>query len=324
MLIFLLLLYSMLEGSHTLRNKGRQRNNNDHNRDSVVGQRRRGPSVVHHRGSFLDELLNEGPTPTSTPTVTHERNAGKCSENSCKMGECRQVADGIRMCICMRGYVGHRCSELMVNLADYVEAHPETKRKIKIIAEKEGQGGAARVTSAINQRMYHWSKKQMKKDEFAKKRAKKRQRENSEKVRNHQIVHSAFQIAFRDQILDDNSNSVDLPKKEQNRGKSREAVERRGRSRSGRSRRDLSAQLVDPQSHFYTDPSEAAPHLVLCIEDCQTVLSYSSELCPDNKLAVELRIEESDWHHVPVNRVKCCKALVSDTCQERSQPVLTV
>lgn len=39
---------------------------------------------------------------------------------------------------------------------------------------------------------------------------------------------------------------------------------------------------------------------VLCIEDCQTVLSYSSQLCPDNKLAVELRIEESDWHHIPV------------------------
>ena len=37
----------------------------------------------------------------------------------------------------------------------------ETKRKIKIIAEKEGQSGAARVTSTINQRMYHWSKKQM-------------------------------------------------------------------------------------------------------------------------------------------------------------------
>lgn len=116
----------------------------------------------------------------------------------------------------------------------------------------------------------------LQKDEFAKKRAKKRQRENSEKVRNHQIVHSAFQIAFRDQILDDNSNSVDLPKKEQNRGKSREAVERRGRSRSGRSRRDLSAQLVDPQSHFYTDPSEAAPHLVRnCFTFYSTFITFS-------------------------------------------------
>lgn len=321
MLIILLLLYSMLEGSHTLRNRGRHRNTEE--RDSALNQRQQ---AGRQRGaSLLDELLNEGPTPTSTPSVTHERNAGKCTENSCKMGECRQVADGIRMCICMRGYVGHRCSELMVNLADYVEAHPETKRKIKIIAEKEGQSGAARVTSAINQRMYHWSKKQMKKDEFAKKRAKKRQRANSEKVKNHQIVHSAFQIAFRDQTQDSNSNSVVLSKKEQKQRA--RAAERKGR---GRSRRDLTSHKIvhhpvaHPVAHQPSEPSEDTSHLVLCIEDCQTVLSYSAMLCPDNKLAVELRIEESDWHHVPVNRVKCCKANVSDTCQERSKPVLTV
>jgi len=304
-----------------LRNRGRQRNTAQKESTSrQQGGRQRGvPRVVQHRGSFLDELLNEGPTPTSTPSVTHERNAGKCTDNSCKMGECRQVADGIRMCICMRGYVGHRCSELMVNLADYVEAHPEAKRKIKIIAEKEGQNGAARVTSTINHKMYQWSKKQMKRDENAKKRAKKRQRANSDKVKNHQIVHSAFQIAFQNQAS--NSNSVaGLSKKAQNR-RSRGGSERRGRSRS---RREISQDLIDRELQYLTDPSEATSHLVLCIEDCQTVLSYSSQLCPDNKLAVELRIEESDWHHVPVNRVKCCKANVSDSCQERSQPVLTV
>ena len=115
------------------------------------------------------------------------------------------------------------------------------------------------------------------KDEFAKKRAKKRQRANSEKVKNHQIVHSAFQIAFRDQSQGSNSNSV-LPNKKDRR--SRGGSDRRGRSRSRR-RRDIShesneiplnrdtsfetplnLQPYHDINEYRTEPSEATPHLV--------------------------------------------------------------
>ena len=54
------LIFSMLEGSHTLRNRGRHRNTEE--RDSALNQRQQ---AGRQRGaSLLDELLNEGPTPT--------------------------------------------------------------------------------------------------------------------------------------------------------------------------------------------------------------------------------------------------------------------
>lgn len=393
MLIFLLL-YSMLEGSHTQQPKGRHQRDTRHRNLLVelsyrpAGDRRQVNTALeesrqhiadrynnldihnnnhhhpedeqyfhqHHKGhghTVDRQFTEEDPTPTSTPSVTDEANQGTCTDNSCKMGDCHQVGQGIRICKCMRGYVGHRCSELMVNIADYVEAHPETKKKIKIIPEQKDQES---VLTSLNHKFYVWSKKQIKRDQNKKERAKKRQHLNSEEVQNHQIIHSAFQSAFGDKEpvvinsvdkeQDSSSSSSrgdrhDSSPRSESRaaGKQESRNERRepgshDREKPGRKRHDRrgarNTVVLNRHRrhvpHLFPDinPSDPKAHLVLCIEDCQTVLSYSSQLCPAHKLAVELRIEESDWHHIPVNRVKCCTANVSDTCEEMSQAVVNV
>jgi len=206
------------------------------------------------------------------------------------MGQCRQLAPGIRSCQCDKGYVGKQCQDLMVTFDDYVRKHPEAKNRIKQIAKKNSatkEVALSKAVTVMNQRFFQWSKNQYKKDLKAKKKEKKKKQKSQSQL----AVHNAFQKAFGAGFnMALGEVEVDL-------------------NFSKRKKRAIAV------------PYEQQ---VLCINSCKAVFALGRELCPDNNLAVELRIEDHPWHGIPMNRVTCCSVTIGQSCDDDSEAVVAV